>query len=162
MKEKLISILLDAQRNFNHESLHYVRQLEKALHFEEFTKEEIKQLNSLLLRATIFSYIIYDSNKNILFEHNKNQKCIDKANVTFQTNHSSIYPLMMYAISFEKQNLLDKENYLPIFGSFPIFEQNKLKYVVSMDGKDEINDFVEIISSIKNIQIDKYEGFKPK
>lgn len=173
MQEALINLLLDAQRNYNHTDLNAIREIEKYFNFDsindegilklaKYIEEESKVMGPISLRIrninkeTIYKYIAPEkSERNIIFGGMK-------GNVVYESKHMSFYPLIMYAIGFKEKEYFEKENFLPVAGAFPVYENNELKYVIEVSGLHEGKDYHVVIKGLEkyiNMEIPEYKGY---
>ena len=160
MNEKIIDILVNAQRNYNNVSLRKLRAVEEYFHFEKVNDEDMKKLGDDVVKVignpdNEFSLVIKDMDGKEVYRHLSSDKAlrnvefgIRKGNIVKEYKHSSIYPLIMYAMGFEDLKYFDRDEVLPTAGGFPIFEDNKLKYVAEISGFKQGKDFNVFIEGL--------------
>ena len=165
---------MDAQRNYNNVSLRNLRAIEEYFKFEKIDDEDVKNLGNRIVEAIgktdrEYSVCIKDMDNNEVFRYLTSDKAIRntvfaamKGNVVRDYKHTSIYPLIMYSMGFEDISYFNKENFLPVAGAFPLFEDNKLKYVVEISGFKEgkdFNAFIDGLSLYLNKKVPMFEGY---
>lgn len=153
MREEIIDILVNSQRNYNNFSLRKIREIEKCFTFDSINDVDVTKLgecikNELINKNREFSIRISNLNNIDIYVFLSSKKALrniefgkKKGNVVRICKHVSFYPLIMYAMGFEDISFFDNDDILTVAGGFPIYENNELKYIVEISGFKNGDDY---------------------
>lgn len=160
MREEIINILLNSQRNYNNYSLRKLREIEKYFMFNKIEDEDIKRLGELINEEAKnkdreYSIRIINLNDEEIYLFLSSSKALrniefgkKKGKTVKEYKHTSFYPLIMYALGFEDISYFDRDDILTVAGGFPIYEEHKLKYIVEISGFKNGEDFAVFINAL--------------